>query len=53
MSGEAVVLKRNVVYKTNNKLKVIYHKHDFLTHAMKRILSNALNQSHFDYVCPV
>lgn len=48
-----MVLKLNVVYKTNNKLKVIYHKHDFLRHAMKRILSNALNQSHFDHVCPV
>ena len=53
MSGEAVVLKLNVVCKTNNKLKVIYHKHDFLTHAMKGVLFNALNQSHFDYVCPV
>ena len=48
-----MVLKLNVVYKTNNKLKVTYHKHDFLRHAMKRILSNALNQSHFDHVCPV
>ena len=49
MSGEATAL--NVVNKTNNKLKFLYHKNSFLMPALRRLLCNALIQPHFDYAC--
>ena len=46
MSGEAMALK--VTHKIN-KLKFLYHKNEFLTRALKRLLCNALIQTNFDY----
>ena len=49
MSGEPVALK--VVNKINEKLKFFYRKNKFLTPELRRMLSNALIQPHFDYAC--
>ena len=49
MFGEAIAI--NVIYKIN-KLKFLYHKNDFLTQALKRLLCNVLIQNRFDYACP-
>ena len=49
MSGEPMALK--VVNKINRKLKFLYRKNTFLTPELRRILCNALIQSHFDYFC--
>ena len=49
MSGEPMALK--VVNKINGKLKFPYRKNKFLTSKLRRMLCNALIQSHFDYAC--
>ena len=49
MSGEPIALK--VVSKINGKLKFLYRKNKFLTPELRRMLCNALIQSHFDYAC--
>ena len=49
MSGEPMALK--VVNKINGKLKFSYRKNKFLTSKLRRMLCNALIQSHFDYAC--
>ena len=49
MSGEAMALY--VIHKINNNLKFLYRKNDFLTPTLRRLLCNALIQSHFDYAC--
>ena len=49
MSGESMALY--VIHKINNKLKFLYRKNDFLTPTLRRLLRNALIQSHFDYAC--
>ena len=49
MSGEVMAL--NVIRKINNKLKFLYHKNDFLTPTLRRLLCNVIIQPHFDYAC--
>ena len=49
MSGEPIALK--VVSKISGKLKFLYRKNKFLTPELRRMLCNALIQSHFDYAC--
>ena len=49
LSGESMAL--NVINKINSKLKFLYRKNKFLTPHLKRMLSNALIQPHFDYAC--
>ena len=49
MSGEDMAFK--VVNKINNKLKILHRKNSFLTPALRRLLCNALIQTHFDYAC--
>ena len=49
MSSEVMVL--NVINKINQKLMFIYHKNNFLTPALERLLCNALIQTRFDYDC--
>ena len=49
ISGEAMAL--NIIHKINNKLKFLYRKNVFLTPKLRRLLCNALIQSHFDYAC--
>ena len=51
MSGEPVALK--VINKINSKLKFLYRKNRFLSPELRIMLCNALNQTHFDYACPV
>ena len=40
-----------IVNKINNKLKFLYRDNSFLTPALRRLLRNALTQSHFGYTC--
>ena len=47
MSSEVMVL--NVINKINQKLMFIYHKNNFLTPALERLLYNTLIQTRFDY----
>ena len=49
LSGESMAL--NVINKINSKLKFLYRKNKFLTPDLKRMLCNALIQTHFDYAC--
>ena len=49
MSEEPMAL--NVINRINNKLKFLHPKNSFLTTALRRLLFNALIQSHFDYTC--
>ena len=49
MSGEPIALK--VASKISGKLKFLYRKNKFLTPELRRMLCNALIQSHFDYAC--
>ena len=49
MSGEVMALY--VIHKTNNKLKFLYRKNDFLTPTLRRLLCNAPIQPHFAYAC--
>ena len=37
--------------KINEKLKFLYHKNKFLTPTLRRVLCNAIIQSHFHYAC--
>ena len=48
MSGEAIAL--NFIHKIN-MLEFPYRNNDFLTPALRRLLCNALIQSHSDYAC--
>ena len=50
MSGEPMTLK--VINKINGKLKLLYRKNRFLSPELRRMLCNALIQSHFDYASP-
>ena len=47
MSGKSMAL--NVINKINSRLKFLHRKNRFLTPALRRLLYNALIQSHFDY----
>ena len=49
MWGKATALK--VISKINSRLKFLYRKRRYLTLYLKRLLCNALIQSHFDYAC--
>lgn len=49
MSGETIPLK--VTSKINWKLKFVYKKNEFLTPQLRKMLYNALIQSHFRYAC--
>ena len=40
-----------VINKINSRLKFLYRKNRYLTPYLKRLLSNALIQPHFDYAC--
>ena len=52
MSGEEPITLK-VINKRNGKLKFLYRKNRFLSPELRRMLCNALIQSHFDYACPV
>ena len=41
----------SVINKINNKLKFLCRKNRFLTPILRRLLCNALTESHFDYAC--
>ena len=47
MPGETMAL--SVINNINSKLKFFYWKNRFLTPTLRRLLCNALIQSHFDY----
>ena len=47
LSGESMVLK--VINKINKRLRLLYRKNRFLSPLFRRLLSNFLIQSHFDY----
>ena len=49
MSGEPMAYK--TVKKINSRLNYFLRKKHFLTPSLRRLLCNALIQSHFDYVC--
>ena len=49
MAGESMALK--VINKINGKLRFRYWQNSFLTPGLRRMLSNALMQPHFDYAC--
>ena len=51
MCGEPMALK--VINNINGKLKFLCRKNKFSTPELRRILCNALTQSHLDYVYPV
>ena len=40
-----------IISKINSKLKFLYRKNKYLTPQLRRMLSNALIQPHFDYAC--
>ena len=48
-SGETVV--NNIVKKVNSRLKFLYRKQGFLDINVRKLLSNAIIQPHFDYAC--
>ena len=49
MSGESMANK--VISKVNARLKFLHRKNNYLTPNLRRLLCNALTQSHFDYAC--
>ena len=49
MSGQTMALR--VIEKINSRLKVLDRKNRFLDVPLRRLLCNALIQSHFDYAC--
>ena len=49
MSSETMALR--VTEKINSRLKFLYRKNRFLDVPLRRLLSNALLQPHFDYGC--
>ena len=51
LSGESMAL--NVVSKINTRLKFLNRKGKSLSPQLRRLLCNALMQSHFDYACSV
>lgn len=46
-------MARNVIKKSNARLKFLYRKSEFLTHHTKKLLVSSLIQCHFDYACSV
>ena len=48
-SGEAMALQ--VIKKINARLRFLYKKNRFLSQPLRRLLCNAIIQSHFDYMC--
>ena len=50
LSGESMATK--VLSLVNSRLKFLYRKQKFLTLLLRRLLCNALIQSHYDYACP-
>ena len=49
LSGESMATK--VLSLVNSRLKFLYRKQKFLTLPLRRLVCNALIQSHFDYAC--
>lgn len=49
LSGEQMAV--NIMNKVNSRLKLLYRQNRFLTPTLRRLLSNALIQPHFDYAC--
>ena len=49
MSGES--MDHKVISKVNARLKFLHWKNKYLTPNLRRLLCNALIQSHFDYAC--
>ena len=49
LSGKAMALKVN--NKINSRLHFLYRKNRYLLPYLKRLLSNAIIQPHFDYAC--
>ena len=49
LSGESMASR--MLGKINGKLKFLYRKQNFLDSSLRKLLLNALNQSHFDYAC--
>ena len=49
MSGESMAHK--VISKVNARLKSLHRKNKYLTPNIRRLLSNSLIQSHFNYAC--
>ena len=49
ISGETMAL--SLINKINNKLKFLYRKKRFLTPTLRRLICNALIQSHLGYAC--
>ena len=47
--GESMATK--VIGKINGRIKFLYRKSRFLDSSLRRLLSNALVQPHFDYAC--
>ena len=47
MSGESMALEK--INKINSRLKFLHRKNKFLTPALRRLLCNALTQTHLDY----
>ena len=43
----------NVVSKVNTHLNFLYQKNKFSLRQLRRLLCNALIQTHFDYACSV
>jgi hypothetical protein len=48
-SGESMATK--MLAKINGRLAFLYRKQTFLTYRLRRLLTNALIQPHFDYAC--
>ena len=49
LSGEPMALQ--VIKKINTRLRFLYRKNRFLSQPFRRLLSTAIIQPHFDYVC--
>ena len=49
LNGESMALQ--ALSKINGKLKFLYRKQSFLSFPLRRLLSNALIQPHFDFAC--
>ena len=49
LSGESMA--SNALSKINGRLKFLYRNHNFLDKDLRRLLSNALIQPHFDFAC--
>ena len=49
LSGESMA--NYVLGKINGKLKFLYRKQEYLNYSLRRLLTNALIQPHFDFAC--